>query len=93
MVLSGWKDIAKYLGLGVRTVQRWEIRLGLPVIRPAGRGRSVVCARTEELDAWLRQRHCPGELQQRICELERENDALKRELAGPVTDEKLQKTA
>jgi hypothetical protein len=36
MILKGWKDIAKYLGCGVRTVQRWE-KLGLPVRRPAHR--------------------------------------------------------
>ena len=35
-VLSSWKDIAKYMGKGVRTVQRWERHLGLPVRRPNG---------------------------------------------------------
>jgi DNA-binding transcriptional regulator YiaG len=35
-VLSSWKDIAQYLGKGVRTVQRWERHLGLPVRRPTG---------------------------------------------------------
>jgi hypothetical protein len=34
-LLSSWKDIAKYTGKGVRTVQRWE-REGLPVRRPVG---------------------------------------------------------
>ena len=33
MILKGWKDIAKYLGTAVRTVQRWEL-LGLPIRRP-----------------------------------------------------------
>ena len=31
-VVIGWKGIAKYLGSGVRTVQRWEL-IGLPVHR------------------------------------------------------------
>jgi hypothetical protein len=31
-ILSGWKDIANHLGMGVRTVQRYERELGLPVI-------------------------------------------------------------
>ncbi len=51
MILSGWKEIAKYPGRGVRTVQRWEL-IGLPVRRvPQGRG--SVFAIPEELDVWL----------------------------------------
>lgn len=53
MILKGWKDIAKYLGCGVRTVQRWEM-LGLPVRRPSHRLKSAVVALSEDLDAWLR---------------------------------------
>jgi len=52
-VLSGWKDIAKYLGKGVRTVQRYEWELGLPVRRPAGKLRGSVVATRAELDAWV----------------------------------------
>jgi hypothetical protein len=52
-VLSGWKDIANYLGKGVRTVQRYEGDLGLPVRRPAGRVRGSVVATKLELDAWV----------------------------------------
>ena len=51
--LNSWKQIARYLGRGVRTVQRWEKELGLPVRRPRGRQRSAVIAMTAELDAWL----------------------------------------
>ena len=29
-IFSGWKDIANYLGKGVRTIQRYERELGLP---------------------------------------------------------------
>ncbi len=50
--LNGWKEIAMYVGRGVRTVQRWE-SLGLPVRRPKSRLRSAVLCSTEELDAWL----------------------------------------
>ena len=32
--LNTWKEIATYMGRGVRTVQRWERELGLPVRRP-----------------------------------------------------------
>ena len=52
-VLSGWKDIANYLGQGVRTVQRYEFELGLPVHRPAGKLRGSVIAAKSDLDAWV----------------------------------------
>jgi hypothetical protein len=52
-ILSGWKDIATYLGKGVRTVQRYEEELQLPVRRPAGRTRGSVVATKSELDAWV----------------------------------------
>jgi hypothetical protein len=51
--LTGWKDIASYLGKGVRTVQRYEGELGLPVRRPAGKPRGSVVATKAELDAWV----------------------------------------
>jgi hypothetical protein len=53
-VLSCWKDIASYLGKGVRTVQRWEQDLGLPIRRPNGGGpKGPVTARKADLDNWL----------------------------------------
>jgi len=55
MILKGWKDIAKYLGCGVRTIQRWE-KLGLPVRRPTEGLRSAVVAISEEIDAWVKGR-------------------------------------
>jgi len=54
LALNSWKEIASYLGRGVRTVQRYERELGLPVRRPHGRSRSAVIALSDELDAWLR---------------------------------------
>ncbi|MGB9103542.1 MAG: hypothetical protein WCC59_02180 [Terriglobales bacterium] len=54
-ILNSWKEIANYLGRGVRTVQRWERDLGLPVHRPKGKDRSAVLAFPEELLAWLQQ--------------------------------------
>ena len=51
--LSGWKEIANYLGKGVRTVQRYEWQMGLPVRRPAGKPRASVVATKLELDAWV----------------------------------------
>jgi hypothetical protein len=52
-ILSGWKDIANYLGQGVRTVQRYERDLGLPVRRTAGRCKGAVIATKAEIDAWI----------------------------------------
>jgi hypothetical protein len=53
-VLSSWKDIARYLGKGVRTVQRWERHLGLPVRRPVGAShKSAVVLYRGDVDAWL----------------------------------------
>jgi len=52
-ILSGWKDIASYLGKGVRTVQRYERELALPVRRPAGKPAGSVVATKTELDAWI----------------------------------------
>lgn len=60
-VLNSWKEVATYLGRGVRTVQRWEQELGLPVRRPRGKTRSAVIAFRNELDQWLHS--SPGELQ------------------------------
>jgi hypothetical protein len=51
--LSGWKEIANYLGKGVRTVQRYERQLQLPVRRPAGKSWGSVVATRAELDAWV----------------------------------------
>lgn len=52
-ILSGWKDIASYLGKGVRTVQRYEEDMRLPVRRPAGKARASVLATKADLDAWI----------------------------------------
>jgi hypothetical protein len=52
-VLSGWKDIANYLGKDVRTLQRYERELGLPVHRPGGKTNGSVIATQSELDAWV----------------------------------------
>ncbi len=41
-ILNSWKQIAEYVGRGVRTVQRWEHKLGLRVRRPRHHLRSPV---------------------------------------------------
>lgn len=54
-VLTSWKEIAAYMGKGVRTVQRWESEMELPVRRP-GADRHIVLAFPQELDAWARRK-------------------------------------
>lgn len=53
-VLNSWKEIARYLNRGVRTAQRWEVELSLPVRRPRNKGRSPVIALRSEIDLWLK---------------------------------------
>lgn len=52
-LLNGWQAIAGYLGKGVRTVQRYERDLQLPVRRPSGKIRGVVVACEIELQQWV----------------------------------------
>jgi Tol biopolymer transport system component len=54
--LDSWKEIAAYLGRGIRTVQRWERDEGLPVHRLAHEKRGTIYARREELAAWWESR-------------------------------------
>jgi len=53
--LTSWKDIAQYVGKSVRTAQRWEHELGLPVRRPEkANSKNTVLIETRELDRWIR---------------------------------------
>lgn len=52
-ILHTWKEISNYTGLGIRTIQRYEIKFGFPIRRPAGKSRSAVVAFSDEIDAWL----------------------------------------
>jgi|SRR5579862_5701600 len=56
-ILNSWKEIAAYVGRGVRTVQRWERELNFPVRRPRGKERSAVIALKSDVDRWLRTSH------------------------------------
>jgi hypothetical protein len=86
-VLTSWKDIARYLGKGVRTVQRWERKLGLPVRRTTQERKSVVLAVPEEIDQWIQCQQFTGErldsratLLLTLNELRSENRELRRQL-------------
>ncbi len=55
-ILESWKDISAYLGRTVRTCQRWETELGLPVHRLDGSPRAHVFAYKDELDRWFEEK-------------------------------------
>jgi TolB-like protein/Flp pilus assembly protein TadD len=55
-LLDSWKEIAAYLKREVRTVQRWEKSLGLPVRRLSHDKQGTVFAYKSEIDAWWRDR-------------------------------------
>ena len=86
-ILTSWKEIAAHFGKGVRTIQRWERELGLPVRRP--NKHKIVIAFAVELDEWLRTRTSKRsrphqyeliELRIKVQSLEQQNDALKKQL-------------
>jgi phage terminase Nu1 subunit (DNA packaging protein) len=52
-VFTSWKEIASFFGKGVRTVQRWERKFGLPISRPTA-AKNVVLATESELREWIR---------------------------------------
>ena len=52
-VLESWKEISAYLDRTVKTCQRWEQELDLPVRRLDGTPRARVFAYKDELDVWL----------------------------------------
>jgi hypothetical protein len=52
-ILNSWKEIAAFLDRGVRTVQRWERELQLPVHRIGKGNRAPVFANVAELRFWM----------------------------------------
>lgn len=55
-LLEAWKDIAAYMRRDVRTVQRWEKSLDLPIYRLQDSRSGPVFAYKKELDAWWQKR-------------------------------------
>ena len=55
-VISSWKEISAYLARTVRTCQRFEREMGLPVHRLDGSPKAHVFAYRNELDAWMAQK-------------------------------------
>jgi hypothetical protein len=54
--LDGWKAVAAHLRKSVRTAQRWERELGLPVHRMQTETGEIVYGFSSEIDNWVRER-------------------------------------
>src|SRR5512135_1628477 len=89
--LTSWKEIAQYLNKGVRTVQRWERCLGLPVRRPHGRLKGTVLAFSDDIDTWLQSEFGRDteldKLRTEVVSLREENKRLREALEQSVTPE------
>ena len=72
-MLSSWKEIAHFFGKGVRTVQRWEKTLDLPIRRPPGAPSNVVLARTSDLEEWM---HRSAAAREAVSQQDSQVDAL-----------------
>lgn len=59
--LTSWKEIADFLEVSVRTAQRYELELGLPVRRLAGEKGRAVAANVDALVAWKRKHVTTGQ--------------------------------
>jgi hypothetical protein len=97
--LTSWKEIAQYVGKGVRTVQRWELEMGLPVRRPKGRSKGVLFALTKDIDGWLYQQSTERSenlrqelerLRAALAEVMAENQVLKTEVESQQTERQWQ---
>jgi hypothetical protein len=84
-VLTSWKEIAQYLGKGVRTVQRWEKEMRLPIHRCTS---GIIFALPDEITAWIRsqprgERSPDSELaalRRKVADLERQIKLLRAQL-------------
>lgn len=55
-VLDSWKQIADYLQRTVRTCQRWEKEMDLPIHRLDGSRKPAVFAYQDEIDIWFKKK-------------------------------------
>jgi len=55
-ILRSWKEIANYVGVCVKTLQRWERQYGFPIRRLERSKGAVVFALKAEVDSWVQMR-------------------------------------
>ncbi len=85
MVLNSWKEIATYLGRGVRTVQRWEHIQSLPVHHMGTGTHAAVFAYADELDLWLHEQRIASEQITCVTALRAESRKICKETRSLVT--------
>jgi len=78
------EGIASYMRKGVRTVQRYERDLGLPIRRPAGAPTGSVIATKPEIDAWISA--SPLRKAFRIAYLAQDNTEIRKKLRQQLTE-------
>lgn len=61
-ILRSWKEVARYASVSVRTLQRWEKDLRLPIRRIRTKKGSLVFAFRSDLDNWFRGRTLTAEM-------------------------------
>ena len=60
-ILESWKEISDHLRRSIKTCQRWEIELGLPIHRLDGTPSARVFAYPDDLDRWVKEKLHPRE--------------------------------
>jgi hypothetical protein len=83
--LSSWKEIAAYVGKGVRTVQRWAREQDFPIHRPMAE-RRIVLAMPYEIDAWVLGNQSAasngdGKIKEELAQAREENEELRKQLS------------
>lgn len=64
-ILESWKEISDYLNRSIKTCQRWEVELGLPILRFDGTPSARVFAYVDELDRWMAEKLNSAEVKAR----------------------------
>ncbi len=84
--LDSWKEIAAYLKKEVRTVQRWEKSLGLPVRRLTQGKQGTVFAYKADLDAWWLESQSRIDVEESKTEEDGDSSGSSVAVLAPVSD-------
>jgi TolB-like protein/Tfp pilus assembly protein PilF len=85
--LESWGEIALYLGRDIRTVQRWEKQLALPIHRLKTGKQGQVFAFRSELDRWRQNRQLsPGDDPDGPADSSIGNEASKNDGSAPISN-------
>jgi TolB-like protein/Flp pilus assembly protein TadD len=89
--LDSWKEIATYLKKEVRTVQRWEKNLGLPIRRLAHGKQGTVFAYKADIDAWWEESQT--KLEEDACSEPGTDSSPSVIVAAPPSQDRTERTA